>query len=254
MRAGGVRDHDVRAAPGGVPHGLELRVHAALREGALLAALHELERVAHLADRGDAPPVRVEEAVHRREEDERVGVDELHDEGGEPVVVAEGEALELVVRHDVVLVDDGHDACAHEVVERAAEVRNAAAVGEVGMREEDLPDLDAARGEEPLVLGDEARLADGRAHLDVRDLGGAGLEPERLDAGGDRARAHEQHLRPRLAQFADAVDDAPQRRVVGVARLLRDRVRADLHDDAPRVPQDGALPQQVVQFFHRRTV
>ena len=88
--------------------------------------------------------------------------------------------------------------------------------------EKDLADFHAARGEEPFILGDKARLADGRAHLDIRDLGGTGLEPQRLDAGGDRARTHEQHLQPHLAQFADAVDDAPQRGGVGAARLLRD--------------------------------
>ena len=134
MRRGRVRDHHVCAGLGGVLDGLELGVHAALGESALLARMDELHRVADAADGGNAAAFRVQQPVHRREQHERVGAHELDDEGREPVVVAERESLQLLVGHDVVLVDHRHDAGAHEMVERAAQVRGAAAVVEVGVR------------------------------------------------------------------------------------------------------------------------
>ena len=177
-------------------------------------------------------------------------MDELHDEGGEPVVVAEREAADLLVRDDVVLVDDRHDARAHEVVQRTAEIGDAAAVREVGVREQHLAHLHVARGEVLFVFGNEARLAHGRAHLHVRDIGGARLQAERLDARRDGAGRDEEDLEPGPAQRADAVDHAPQRGVVRAARLLGDRVRADLDHHAAGVLQHRAFLPKIVHRFH----
>ena len=195
---------------------------------ALLPGTHELHRVADRADGRHAPSGGVKKAVHGREEHERVRTHELHDEGREPVVVAEREPLELLVRHHVVLVHDGHDARAHEMVERTAHVRGAPAVVEVGVREQHLADLHARRAEEVLVFGDEARLAHGRAHL-------------HLHAGRDRAGGDENDLKAGFAKFAELADETTERPVVRTPRLRGDRVRADLDDHAAHVLKGRAL-------------
>ena len=77
-----VRDVRVYARRDGRLDGLQLRVHSALRKRALLVGLHELQRVPHREDLGYAPPRAVQKPVDRREQDERIGADELRDERG----------------------------------------------------------------------------------------------------------------------------------------------------------------------------
>ena len=68
------------------------------------------------------------EPVHVGEQDQEVGVDQMRDEGGEIVVVAD---LDLVHGHRVVLVDDGQDAEVEEREERVARVEVARAIADV---------------------------------------------------------------------------------------------------------------------------
>ena len=69
---------------------------------------------------GVEPGVGGEQAGRVGEQHEQVGVDQVGDEGGEPVVVAEAD---LVVGDGVVLVDDGHHAELEQPGERAAGVQ-----------------------------------------------------------------------------------------------------------------------------------
>ena len=104
------------------------------------------------------------------EQHEQVGADQVGDEGGEAVVVAEAD---LVVGDGVVLVDDRHDAEVEQAGEGAAGVQVLAAVHEVERGEQHLP-------------GDEAVAAEARRRR--RASAGSGPRP-RPPAGWPRRGA-----------------------------------------------------------------
>ena len=81
------------------------------------------------------PRVGGEHAGGVGEQHEQVGVDEVGDERGEPVVVAEAD---LVVGHRVVLVDDRHDAELEQPHQRLPGVQVLLAVDEVERRQQHL--------------------------------------------------------------------------------------------------------------------
>ena len=120
------------------------------------------------------------------------------------------------------------------MVERLLDVLRAVVVLEVVVGEEYLADLDAVLGEEALVLVDEARLPDRGAHLDVVDVRRTRLEPKGLDSGGHCTGRDEEDLVPRLAQPAELLDEALERRVVRLAGLVGDRVGSDFDYDSHR--------------------
>ena len=113
---------------------LELSAHPPHRHAALAIedeapdvrgdGLHRLEA----AGRGIPPGIAGVEPVDVGEEDQEIGVDEVGDEGGEIVVVAN---LNLVHRHRVVLVDNGQHPEVHEGEERIARVEIAPAIRDV---------------------------------------------------------------------------------------------------------------------------
>ena len=84
------------------------------------------------------------------------------------------------------------------MVEGLPDVLRTVVVLEVEMGEKHLADLHAVATEKPLVLVDEPRLPDGRAHLDIVHVSWSRLEPKRLDACGDCARRDEEHFVPGL--------------------------------------------------------
>ena len=107
------------------------------------------------------------------EQHEQVGADELGDEGGEPVVVAEAD---LVGRDRVVLVDDRQDAQREQAVHGALGVRARGRVLEVARGEQHLAGDDAVAVERVLVAEDEQVLADGCRGLLGREVGGPRVE------------------------------------------------------------------------------
>ena len=123
------------------------------------------------------------------EQHEQVGADEVGDQRGEAVVVAEAD---LVVGDGVVLVDDRHDAELEQAQQRAAgvQVLLALARSRAGRAAPGRPTRPWSASD-VVVDPHEAALADGRDRLQGDGVAWAGVaaQPERGQAGGDRARA-----------------------------------------------------------------
>jgi kynureninase len=157
---------------------------------AAAAAGHRLERRVAGAAFTDQPGRRIaarvgaEEAGLIGQDHQRIGVDQVRDQRAERVVVAE---LDLVGHDRVVLVDDRHDGQAEQRQQRRARVQVAAAIGQVGVREQHLRSADAMGREAALVRLHESHLADCRCGLQLVHRGGTPDPAEPLDAFGDRA-------------------------------------------------------------------
>ena len=181
------------------------------------------------------------EAVHVREQHQQRGAEEVRHHRREVIVVAE---LDLGDRNRVVLVDDREGVVLEEGADRVADVQVAGAAVEVAGGEEDLRRVDAVRGEALLVELHERRLADRRARLELRQVGGALAEPELADAGAD-GPAGDEHAPP--AGGADAVELLGERPdAVGVEPPggVGEDVGADLDDDRVR-PRDDVLTDRI---------
>ncbi len=156
-------------------------------------------------------------------------MDEVGDEGGEPVVVAEAD---LVGGDGVVLVDDGDGAHLQELVEGAEGVAVVGAAAGVVGGEEHLADADAVTREGGGVAGDQEPLADAGCGLLAGEVLGAADQAERGEPGGDGTAGDEDDLAfaavPDLGQDVDEGVDA-----VGVeaAGGGGERGGADLDDD-----------------------
>src|SRR5579875_89163 len=219
LRRGELRGHPPRPEGAGSPGRLE----------------HPLVDLHHLFDerrRLRAPWVGRVEAGGVGQEDEQVRRCEVRDQRSKPVVVAEAD---LLVRDGVVLVDDGDDAEAEEVLERAARVQVPAAVTEVERREEDLAHDEPLDAEAVLPGAHEPLLADGRDGLQDRRVGrtGAGCT-ERRPPAGDRARADEDHAVPGAHEPRQLRRQLRDRPAVDAAVLGGERGGPDLDDDRPR--------------------
>lgn len=160
-------DHAAGADPG-------LARAADLDAFEVLGPVHVLD-----AGAGGARGVAVVEAVHVGEEDQQVGADQVGDEGGEPVVVAEAD---LVGGDGVVLVDDGERAEGEQLVEGAVGVAVVGAAAGVVAGEQHLAHADAVPREGGGVAGDEQALADAGGGLLAGEVAGAAREAERGEA------------------------------------------------------------------------
>ena len=103
-----------------------------------------------VADDRHAHALPIAHAFDVGEDHERIGRDQIADERGELIVVAE---LDLLGRDRVVLVDDRHHRVIKQCAQREARRQEAPAVAEVVVRHEDLTDREALvasyLGEEP---------------------------------------------------------------------------------------------------------
>lgn len=132
--------------------GLQLGVHATGAQSIAGAACHLPDfggnlRTGDVADDfgvGIAAWVGGVEAVLIGEEHQQVGFDDIGDQGGEVVVIAQADFLGA---DGVVFVDDRHHAVLDEGFEGVARVEVAAAVGEVLAGEQHLPDRDVVVAE-----------------------------------------------------------------------------------------------------------
>ena len=91
-----------------------------------------------------------------------ISFDHVGDQGGEVVIVANAD---LLSGYCVVLVDDRHGPVREQGMQCAASVQVAAAVGEVGAREQNLRHGAAIQAEDLLIHRHQAWLADGGEHL-----------------------------------------------------------------------------------------
>src|SRR5690606_22308359 len=118
--------------------------------------------------------VAVVDAVHVGEQHQQVGVDQVGDEGGEAVVVAEAD---LVGGDRVVLVHDREGAHGEQLVEGAGGVAVVGAAAHVVGGEQHLADADAVAGEGGGVAGDEQALADAGGGLLAGEVAGRRASP-----------------------------------------------------------------------------
>ncbi len=158
-------------------------------------------------------------------------MDEVGDEGGEPVVVAEAD---LVGGDGVVLVDDGDRAHVQELVQGAVGVAVVAAAAGVVGGEEDLADADAVARERGGVAGHEEALPDAGGGLLAGEVLGPADEAERGESGGDGSAGDEDDLASAaVPDFGEDVDEGVDPVGVEPAGGRGERGRADLDDDPP---------------------
>ena len=232
LRHGG--EHRGHTCGGGDAGCVDLGAHAAGADAGSGAA--DLD-VLHLFDVGDerdalgafAAGRAVVEGVDVGEQDERVGVDEVADERGEAVVVAEAD---LLGGDGVVLVDDRHGAVVEERLEGGSAVEVGGAAGDVVTREEYLPGGEAEALEQQRVGRHDLALADCGGGLRLGKRGGPRLHPERRHACGDGAGGDEEHFLARVATFGEDADELGERGVVDAPTRVCDGRRTDLDDDA----------------------
>ena len=129
--------------------------------------------------------VRGVEGVDVAEQDQRVGVHQVRDQGGQPVVVAEAD---LVGGHGVVLVDDRDHAELEQPAEGPEGVAVVAAPGDVVDGQQHLADAEAVRGRTAGVVPHQQALADRRRGLLGGQVARAGPSARAApEPGGDRA-------------------------------------------------------------------
>ena len=166
------------------------------------------------------------------EQDQQVGADQVGDEGGHAVVVAEAD---LVVGDGVVLVDHRHDPELEQAGQGRPGVQVLLADHEVERREQDLAADQPALGQRGVVDPHQAALPDRRRRLQRHRVARADRRhAERGQPGGDGAARHHHHPVPGPPQAHDLGAELADRGVVDLAAVARDRRRADLgHDDHP---------------------
>ena len=186
--------------------GIELGAHAAAAESALALAGHADElRIGEvgLADElgvGITAWIAIEQTFLIREDHQQVGLDEIHRQRAERVVVAQAD---LVGGDRVVFVDDRHHAELEQGVEGATGVEVAAAVGDILVREQHLCGLEPVLLELGLISAHETHLADGGGGLQLVQGLGPLLEAQARHAFGDGAGRHQHDLLALPSQLGD---------------------------------------------------
>ena len=186
-------DHRVGAAACGALGREDLGQHAAAADRRSCASGHRLEGAIpggperHEASLGIRARVGVEQARLIGQDHQQVGFDEVGHQRAERVVVAD---LDLVGDHGVVLVDHRHDAQPSSVMQRRARVEIALAIGQVGVRQQDLRGRRPSAPKVGFVRLRKTHLADCRGRLELVDLVRAPAPAEPLHALGDGAAGH----------------------------------------------------------------
>ena len=176
--------------------------------------------------------VRVVQTVDVAEQHQQVGVHQVGDQGGQPVVVAEPD---LTGGDRVVLVDDRQHSELEELGEGLVGVAVVAAPRHVVGGQEHLP-RDQAVGRELLgVAVHEQSLAHRRSGLLGSQRTGPAGQPQRRQPGGDRAGGDEHDLGAADPGRGEHVDETAYALGVDAAGGRREGGRADLdHDPAGR--------------------
>ena len=236
-------DDGPHTRPRGDAGGGHLRRHAAAAPQRARSAHLFLERSIDADHLFDQRCVRVEARVGGEhaggvgEHDQQVRPDEMRDERGQTVVVAEAD---LVVGNRVVLVHDWHGAELEEAGERLSGVEVLTALDEVVRHEQHLCGNQAVSGENVVVRAHEPALAGRGEGLERRQIDGSLGETQGGDPCRHRARRHDDHVVAVDAELCDLVTELLDRLNIDRAGAVRDRRRADLRDD----PAHGALNGQ----------
>ena len=183
-----------------------------------------------LRDHRVALRLRVEQAVHVREDDVAIDLQHRGDEAGKLVVVGEHQ---LGDGDGVVLVDDGHDFLREQRLEAGAHVEVVLPVAEVPLRHKQLRAGHAVLFEAVVVGVDEADLSGGGEHLARLDR--REISSERHDAAprADSAGGDENDFDAIRHERGDLRSQAVENRRVELAVAPRDDVGANLDDNSP---------------------
>ncbi|MDB6122290.1 MAG: Phosphoglucomutase/phosphomannomutase [Pedosphaera sp.] len=173
-----------------------------------------------------------DDTIHGGEDDEQVCGQKRGDEGGEFIVVAE---FQFGEGDGVVFVDDGDDAMLEQGDEGVARVEMAFVALQIFVGEQHLGDVEIVFGEQRLVGGHEAGLADGGAGLLFGQFGGALFVAERAHAGADRAGGDEHDFAPGEALGRDLGDQLFHLGKVGLLPAVGEDTGAELDDDTTYV-------------------
>ena len=169
------------------------------------------------------------EAVHVAEQDQCVGMHQVRDQRGQPVVVAEPD---LVGRDRVVLVDHRHDAELEQPPEGLVSVAVVTVPGDVVDGEQHLTDLEAVPPEAMRVVPHQQALTHRRRRLLGGEILRTRLQAERGQAGRDRARGDEHDFPAGQPSGGECGHQLLDPRRVDSARRGRQRRRTDLDHDA----------------------
>ena len=137
--------------------------------------------------------ITIVETVLIGQQDEHVRRHQVRQGGGEGVVITERLA-QLLRSDNIVLVDDGHDAQAEELSQRAANVGGGASRRQIRARDERLSDDQAVFGERPLVGTHQVMLTDGGECLQGRDAAPLAPESDDTPPQRNRRRGHDDDL------------------------------------------------------------
>lgn len=181
-------DDDVSAGKCRAPGRFDFARHAA-RADARGRSAREMPRFAcDVVDDGNAFARFVEQTFDVGEEEQQVGFDERRDHGRELIVVAEFDFLD---GDGVIFVHDRNASGVEQRGECIAGVVCPAAIGKVGMREQNLSDGNAEFVKSNLVTSHENALTGGSGGLQSSDVFGAALEPELLHAARNGAARYD---------------------------------------------------------------
>ena len=150
----------------------------------------------------------------------------------------------------VVLVDDRHGAQLEQGAQRVARVQVAAAVGEVGVRQQHLRDLRSCSRERALVDAMRPAARPRPRPAATRAAAAPAAEPRRT--GGDRAGADHHDLAPR--RRGRRRRRRSRRCAPAGPAVAREHVAADLDDDAPHALQQRGLVRALLVILAPRAV
>lgn len=170
-----------------------------------------------------------DEAVHSRQNDQRVGWQQAGDERGKFVVVAE---FQFGKGDGIVFINDRDDAVAQQRDKGVTGVEVAVVVFEIVMGEEDLSDGKARAGKKFFVKGHQPRLADCGAGLQFGKFGGSFLMTQNAHARADRAGADDHDLLALRADGGDLSDKLAYLGEVGLLAAVGQYAGAEFDDDA----------------------
>src|SRR5574343_430187 len=223
-------DGGVGATPGGALCGNNLGDHAAGADPGAGASGHRFERGVAGGGFGDQRGVRVlarvgsVEADLVSQDDQRIGFDQVGNQGAQRVVVAK---LDLIGDHRVVFVDDRHDTEFEQGGQRRAGVQVALAVGQVVVGEQDLLGVQAVLVEGGLVGFDQSGLADGGGGLLFMNGFRAAAPAQALYAAGDGTGGNDDDFLALLAQEGDLACPVTDGGEIEAAPVVGDERRAD---------------------------
>ena len=155
------------------------------------------------------------------EQHQRVGSDQMRDQGRESVVVSEPD---LIGGHGVVLIDDRYSVQRPQPVKSAGGVGVLDPLGDVVGGQQHLPDSAVIAGECCTPGVHERHLPDTGGGLLGGQVGGPTGQAERLKSGGDGSRGHDHHIGTGLHPRFDGV--GKRRETAGVEHAGRVGLRA----------------------------